>query len=133
MKNREIKFRAWDEERKLMIYDFENIEHPVAIEYYITGNNGELKIGATKTNGDFYELKPLLSTGLKDKNGKEIYEGDIYHQGDTNIRYQVIFKDGGFVGNQIGNKSLAGLQHWIEKIEVIGNIHENAGLLAVAP
>ena len=46
---------------------------------------------------------------------------------DSNIKYEVMFKEGAFVGKQLGNKSTAGLSHWIDRIEVVGNIHENKG------
>ncbi len=62
-------------------------------------------------------------TGMIDKNQVEIFEGDIYHHGDINIRYEVIFRDGCFIGKQIGNNSLSGLSHFIQDIEVIGNKH----------
>ena len=70
-------------------------------------------------------------TGLKDKNGKDIYEGDIYHQGDRNILYVVEYThDCSFMGRQIRTKgSRVGLAYWQDKIEVIGNIHENKELL----
>ena len=68
-------------------------------------------------------------TGLLDKNGVEIYEGDIYTQGDKNIKYVVVFKSAKFAGKQVGNESLAGLSYWQDRIEVIGNIHENPELL----
>ena len=70
-------------------------------------------------------------TGFKDKNGKEICEGDIYHQGDRNILYVVEYThDCSLMGRQIRTKgSRVGLAYWQDKIEVIGNIHENKELL----
>lgn len=63
-------------------------------------------------------------TGLKDKEGKKLYEGDIYHMGDPNITYTVVWHDCGLIGKQNGSSSYAGLNHWQDKIEIIGNIHE---------
>ncbi|NPC90997.1 hypothetical protein HOO54_23720 [Bacillus sp. WMMC1349] len=71
-------------------------------------------------------------TGLKDKNGQEIYEGDVYHQGDLNILYVVVYKDTSFIGKQIRASSYAGLEYWKDRIEVIGDIYRNPDLLEVA-
>ncbi|GJM84246.1 phage protein [Paenibacillus sp. HMSSN-139] len=68
-------------------------------------------------------------TGLQDCNGKDIYEGDIYHQGDKNIRYVVVWADTGLIGKQLGTSSYAGLRHWRDRIEVIGNRYSNPELL----
>lgn len=68
-------------------------------------------------------------TGLHDKNGKEIYEGDIFHLGSKSILYQVVWYDTGIVGKQIHASCYVGLEHWKEKILVIGNIHDNKELL----
>ena len=69
-------------------------------------------------------------TGLQDKNGVEIYEGDIYHQGDKNILYVVVWHDTSFIGKQLKSSSYAGLTYWLDRIEIIGNIHDNLDLLA---
>lgn len=66
-------------------------------------------------------------TGLKDKNGKEIYEGDIFNLGDNRILYIVEWFDTGLKGRQNGNNSR--VQYWQTEIEVIGNIYENKELL----
>jgi len=68
-------------------------------------------------------------TGLTDKNGKEIYEGDIFNLGDKNILYIVEYFDCGLSGRQNGNRSRVGLAHWNDRIEVVGNIHDNPELL----
>lgn len=64
-------------------------------------------------------------TGLHDKNGVRIFEGDIYHLGDKNILSVVEWYDSGFMGKQIGTLgSREGLVYWKSRIEVIGNIHD---------
>ncbi len=69
------------------------------------------------------------STGLHDKNGKEIYEGDIFNLGDNKILYIVEWFDTGLNGRQKGNSSRVGLQYWKSEIEVIGNTTDNPELL----
>ena len=119
---REIKFRAWlKEERKM-----------VNVETLFIGIN-RLCFGNFKTEDlffrDFEEVELMQYTGLKDKNGKEIYEGDIYHVGDKNIRYLVVWFDSGFEGKQLRSTSYAGLKSWAKDIEILGNIYENPELL----
>ena len=119
---REIKFRAWlKEERKM-----------VNVETLFIGIN-RLCFGNSKTEDlffrDFEEVELMQYTGLKDKNGKEIYEGDIYHVGDKNIRYLVVWFDSGFEGKQLRSTSYAGLKSWAKDIEILGNIYENKNLL----
>lgn len=66
--------------------------------------------------------------GLEDKNKKEIFQGDIFIAGDPEIQYEVKYIGCQFVGNQIGNKSLFGIDFHKEHVEIVGNIHENSEL-----
>lgn len=73
------------------------------------------------------EVEPLSVgqfTGFVDKHGKEIYEGDIFHLGDPNIRYVVVYRDCGLIGRQIGSSSTVGIPYWSDSITIIGNLYE---------
>ncbi|EGO9398509.1 hypothetical protein DSH82_06005 [Enterococcus faecalis] len=76
------------------------------------------------------------STGLKDKNGVEIFEGDVlyYIPFESHINNSIIvFEKGSFCTKMLRNGKLTSVRFIdSEEYEVIGNIHENPELLEVA-
>jgi uncharacterized phage protein (TIGR01671 family) len=112
---REIKFRAWDGEE--MRYTFS------------VQSNGD----GVLYSGGIVDWKLMQFTGLKDKNGKEIFEGDIcstYNIDEpSNLIDTVVFDDGSFVF-QNDYKLSAELRGFkSDYIEIIGNIYEHPELL----
>lgn len=117
--SREIKFRAWDGKQMLteenfgfVVSDYDSI---IKLDEY----------GWTEHGVDCVEQY----TGLKDKNGKEIYEGDILQIDDHIVGdFEVVWhKLGWKIKRAIGYESLS--VHKSEDCTVIGNIHENPELL----
>ena len=127
---REIKFRAWDG-KKMEYNPVQCTDGPE-----ITRINSNIEAMFKEWHTPQYEAL-MQYTGLKDKNGKEIYEGDIIYR-KTRLfsdspwkkeRYVIRFdeKEGAFLAGGI-----TGLRHYFEirdPFEVIGNIYENPELL----
>jgi len=141
--SRIIKFRAWDEDRKIMITDFSIIDFSKNNYRLLQKDNegdddyGSFFCGGYMSNSDWQEPVLMQYTGLKDKNGKEIYEGDIVQ--DDKEMGVVYFYSPQFIVQCLRNnetpdgvyalaKGKVNVTELIET-EVIGNIYENPELL----
>lgn len=112
--SREIKFRAWDILSKRMMEDIELWLIPYGVLFPHTPDQRCLEL--------------MQFTGLLDKNGKEIYEGDV-----LGLKYfahwVVICEPGAFhIYNVTDPNKTYPLVQTFER-EVIGNIYENPELL----
>lgn len=136
--NREIKFRVWDKDKKRM-------RDVTGINWY----DEYIWVDETPMSGDKLpiDVTPLMQfTGLKDKNGVEIYEGNIVkmfwqYDGMTNYDYEIIgevkfekeylqYVVEGKEKEQITQFPFCECDHnELIELEVVGNIYENKDLL----
>lgn len=129
---REIEFRIWSAENKYFINSY-SVNFGFALAEYITSSVG--------LNRQDFEQKFTLQqfTGLRDKNGKKIYEGDIVKYlikyNDREVQYECVrevkFNKGSFYPIPVDD--IVDGDEWYstyyENYEVIGNIFETPELL----
>ncbi|MCT3085971.1 hypothetical protein EFO30_11165 [Lactococcus lactis] len=121
------KLRAWDKQDERMSYG--------EVEYFDDSINYRFDHFCTGADED---VEFMQSTGLKDKNGVEIYEGDVINYRNSfrnpmtgsgslsiNRDFKIIFKDGEFKAKGFDIR----LKNILSYSEVIGNIYENPELL----
>lgn len=126
------KYRAWDSWRKRM---------SVVDRIYIDTKGVRLYDDFGEYWRDFSDVELMQSTGLHDKNGKEIFEGDIIKNGEAVVDvknhptlgfYTVVNGEERFFGS---NTSIKDFENDVEEFssvtEIIGNIYENSELLEV--
>ena len=122
------KFRAWDKELQTML-DVSLIDFKKRV---LVGEHW--KFGETNFMS-FDEIELMQSTGLKDKNGKEVFIGDIIKctRGCLHEVYLEKEYGGTFIGGMpaVYLKGLREGYAWTEDEEIIGNIYENPELLEV--
>jgi len=132
MKNREIKFRGWNginmfNHKISAIFIFK--KHIILTNketYKDNGNKGifRLRESAITAKGDVI----MQYIGLKDKNKKEIYEGDIVLFPNNKKIHIVDFYQSGFVLKSVDGRIII-YNIKSQHVEVIGNIYENPELL----
>lgn len=120
------KYRAWDKKLKKM-FEVSFID----FDTKLIGLNIDLEIIIF----DFEDIILMQSTGLLDKNGKEIFEGDILfgHAGED--FWEIVefdIEEGKWIRRDIWCNSKLDLSENNEFMEIIGNIYENPELLEVA-
>jgi uncharacterized phage protein (TIGR01671 family) len=140
---REIKFKAWDELKLIMHNNFQFIRSGIEGNDWIVFSSDKQEIDFNNPNPYFsQQLKIMQFTGLQDKNGKDIYEGDImicheYDSSDCGKRIVqtfnnavVGFSNGSYYYFPKGNMRMPHqlLMHAYKPL-IIGNIYENPELL----
>lgn len=141
------KFRAYDTKNKVMVTNFHRshmkIETGKVLYQLTTTNENEIKAIASYNTFDDYiyryshDLELMQSTGLKDKNGVEIFEGDLVEHDDNingdwetfeacEVEYDEDYAQFCFkwdASNFLSN---------YRNLNIIGNIYENSELLEQA-
>lgn len=138
---REIKFRAWDKPNNAMIQKVAVYGHAMGTSVMLPhGDYAPGKHWRRDDYGNYYcydgSVVPLQYTGLKDKNGVEIHEGDILrcNSSDDDWNDHVVFRNASFNLSRWAKKVshiYPDLMDVLDDCEVVGNIYENPELLEV--
>ncbi len=125
---REIKFRAWVKDRKA-IFEVISIDYVSKKVTYIVERTGHL---LNIRHDKFNDVELMQYTGIKDKDNKEIYEGDILFESFGERYYKVVFENGSFRAEFKGDfeeYSFDLIDVVAQGCEIVGNIYENPELI----
>ena len=116
---REIKFRAWD-------IQTESMRDVLVIDWV----NELIDLSGGIIERRPHEVELMQYTGLVDKHGFEIHEGDIvrYFRNELAV---IVYRNGGVDIRSLSWRDCEPLQRRLGEIEVIGNVYENHDLLEV--
>ena len=134
MKQREIKFRIWDKKEEWWLFDYKEMGGFALLgEVVLVEGIREIPVERLE------DFEVMQFTGLLDKNGKEIYEGDIFnciydYEGCKSHRFVVVWvgKDARFGVKSYGECQQAGVHQTLsdmERKEVMANIYKNPEIL----
>lgn len=152
---REIKFRAWDKQGNKMVHSGDywkphdrvltsgqvnvssrgitvNVTHEDSSKDYCVGDDGRTYYYHWDYDKLYFQDVELMQyTGLKDKNGKEIYEGDVVEMTANKTVMTIEFRDAGFCFCTRGMNPTPLYRNGIGycPCQVIGNIYENPELI----
>ena len=144
---REIKFRAWVPKMKQMFHNVGFCSRGVEVYWYDPKLEEETVLGDRQENSLLQHVILMQYTGLKDKNGKEIYEGDVideiniygnstellwlvyFYRGEYRMKNNGKRKDGRKTSIQKSKKLTYKNMAFKVSKEIIGNIYENPELV----
>lgn len=145
---REIKVRAYEPVNQIMFF-YNEMDGRETMQFYIDAGivKAQVVVAPEDESDDPFGYKHfpcevMQFTGLLDKNGKEIWEGDVVKITTTGISWgkeyawtgEVIFSRGAFVvKSKDGKKDKFTMMAPDRPVEVLGNIHENRDLIHQQP